>query len=105
MDDPKISHMKDARRIIRYLNGTMNYGLLFPSNTCEDDAVITCYSDSDWCGDNSNRRSTTGYFSRFLEHQSHGAQRSNRLWHCLHVKLNTWQDPMRRVKQSGLNHC
>jgi len=24
--------------------------------------VITCYSDLDWCGDKSDKRSTTGYF-------------------------------------------
>lgn len=77
MDDPKVSHMKDARRILRYLNGTMNCGLLFPSNMSDDDVVITCYSDSYWSGDNFDKRSTLCYFSRFLEHQSHGAQGSN----------------------------
>lgn len=76
-DDPKVSHMKTARRILRYLNGTMNCGLLFPNNTCDDDAIVICYSDSYWCGDIYIIRSTTGYFSRFLEHQSHGAQGNN----------------------------
>ena len=47
MDDPKVSHVKNARRILGCLNGTMNSGILFPSNIGGDDVVITCYSDSD----------------------------------------------------------
>jgi hypothetical protein len=62
MDDPRISHMKAARRILRYLNGTINYGIFFPSSTDDNDALITCYSDSDWYGDKSDRRSTTCSF-------------------------------------------
>ncbi|MCI90431.1 hypothetical protein A2U01_0111723, partial [Trifolium medium] len=27
---------------------------------------IICYSDDDWCGDKVDRRSTTGYFFKFL---------------------------------------
>lgn len=46
IDDLKVSHMKVARRILRYLNGTVNCGLLFPRNIGDDDAIITCYSDS-----------------------------------------------------------
>jgi len=45
MDDPKISHMKVARRILRYLNGTVNYGIFFPTSSNDNDAVVTCYSD------------------------------------------------------------
>jgi len=62
MDDPKISHMKAARRILKYLNGTVNHDIFFPASSYDNDAVITCYSDSDWCGDKSDRRSTTCYF-------------------------------------------
>lgn len=62
MDDPKVSHMKDTRRISRYLKGTLNCGIIFPRSSYGNGAVITCYSDADWCGCKSDRRSTTGYF-------------------------------------------
>jgi len=50
------------QRILRYLKGTVNYGIFFPASSDDNDTVITCYSDSDWCGNKSDRRSTTGYF-------------------------------------------
>jgi len=62
MDDPRISHMKVARRILRYLNGIVNHDIFFPASSDDNDAVITCYSDIYWCGDKSDRRSTTCYF-------------------------------------------
>jgi len=54
--------MKVVRRILRYLNGTVNYGIFFSASSDDNDAVITCYSDLDWWGDKSDRRSTTSYF-------------------------------------------
>lgn len=62
MNDPTISRMKVARRILRYLNGTINYGIFFPISSNDNDAIITCYLDLDWCGDKSDRRFTIGYF-------------------------------------------
>lgn len=47
-----------AKRVIRYLKGTKNYKLRFGSG---DGWKLTGYSDSDWKGDRSNGRSTTGY--------------------------------------------
>lgn len=32
MDEPKVSHMKDARRILRYLKGSLSCGILFPQS-------------------------------------------------------------------------
>lgn len=43
MDDPRVSHMKAARRIMRYLKGTLNCGILFSRNSDGNDAMITCY--------------------------------------------------------------
>lgn len=47
-----------VKRILKYLRGTANYGILYKSNSsCE----ITGYCDSDFAGDVSTRKSTTGY--------------------------------------------
>jgi len=42
MDDPLISHMMVTRRILKYLNATINYGFFFPSSLEDNDVVITC---------------------------------------------------------------
>ena len=54
--------MKAARRIMRYLIESTNYGILFRRDSESKEAMVTCYSDADWCGDKEDRRSTTGCF-------------------------------------------
>ncbi|XP_058776066.1 secreted RxLR effector protein 161-like [Vicia villosa] len=61
MSEPRVSHMKAARRIIRYLKGSINYGVLFRRDSEGKEATVTCFLDVDWCGDKEDRRSTTGY--------------------------------------------
>ncbi|GJR19515.1 ribonuclease H-like domain-containing protein, partial [Tanacetum coccineum] len=47
-----------SNRILRYVRGTLDYGLqLFASSTSQ----LTAYSDADWAGCPSTRRSTSGY--------------------------------------------
>ncbi|XP_058726096.1 uncharacterized mitochondrial protein AtMg00810-like [Vicia villosa] len=66
MNKPKWSHYQATVRILRYIKGTLRYGVLFPSDVKSDSELI-CYSDSDWCGDRVDRRSTSRYFSKYLE--------------------------------------
>ncbi|XP_057791354.1 uncharacterized mitochondrial protein AtMg00810-like [Salvia miltiorrhiza] len=47
-----------AKRILRYLKGTLDYGLFY-SNT--DDYKLVGHSDSDWAGDNDDQKSTSGF--------------------------------------------
>ena len=46
------------KRILRYLKGTSNLGLLYREDT---PAEITGYSDADWASDVGDRKSTSGY--------------------------------------------
>lgn len=46
-----------AKRLIRYLKGTSDYGLIYTSGTCE----LSVFVDSDYAGDTSDRKSTTGH--------------------------------------------
>ena len=62
MSEPRVSHMKAARRILRYLKGSIDYGILFRRDSEGKEVTVTCFSDADWCGDKEDRRSTTGYF-------------------------------------------
>ncbi|KAG6404541.1 hypothetical protein SASPL_136790 [Salvia splendens] len=58
MENPTTTHFKAAKRILRYLRGTIDYGLFY-SHT--NDYKLVGYSDSDWAGDNDDRKSTSGY--------------------------------------------
>ena len=49
---------KAAKRILRYLKGTIDFGLYY---SVSDDCKLVGYSDSDWAGDSDDRKSTTGF--------------------------------------------
>ncbi|XP_011620466.1 uncharacterized protein LOC105420045 [Amborella trichopoda] len=56
--NPRICHMEAVERIIRYLKSAPGRGIWMKSNGHVD---IEGYSDADWAGSLSDRRSTTGY--------------------------------------------
>ena len=55
--NPTQSHLTAAKRILRYLKGTVNLGLSY--KRCADGNLIG-YSDADWAGDVDDRHSTSG---------------------------------------------
>ncbi|XP_057529046.1 uncharacterized mitochondrial protein AtMg00810-like [Amaranthus tricolor] len=58
MHDPRIEHMATIHRILRYVKGTLPYGLqLHRSNI----STLLSYTDADWGGCPNTRRSTSGY--------------------------------------------
>ncbi|KAM1004535.1 hypothetical protein ACFX2C_004724 [Malus domestica] len=56
MHCPMESHFLAVKRILRYLKGTMDYGVHFSRG----DLCLHAFSDADWAGDPNDRRSTTG---------------------------------------------
>jgi hypothetical protein len=65
MHDPRKPHLIAAKRIFRYIRGTLDFGLHFPIGTNCKGSVLIGYSDSDWCGDMTDRKSTSGYVFKF----------------------------------------
>ena len=59
MANPSNDHWVGVKRILRYLQGTIDYGLVFSSDGVGDE--LYGYSDADWAGDVDTRRSTSGY--------------------------------------------
>ncbi|CAJ2673693.1 unnamed protein product [Trifolium pratense] len=51
---------------MRYVQGTMDYGVLFPNNVNNAVNRLGGFSESDWYGDHVDKRSTTGYIFKFL---------------------------------------
>ena len=58
MQKPKKPHLEAVRRILRYVKGTVDFGLLYRK---EEACKIVGYCDADYAGDHDTRRSTTGY--------------------------------------------
>ena len=59
MSRPGKEHWEGVKRVLRYIQATINYGLMFQANGNED--TLVGYSDADWAGDINTRRSTSGY--------------------------------------------
>ena len=59
MDKPSSEHLSAAKRILRYLKGTENFGHLY--NRGNRDLNIIGYSDSDFAGDVNDIKSTSGH--------------------------------------------
>ena len=62
MSNPGVVHWVGIKRVLRYLKGTCNYGLVFVGG---DGDELTGFSDADWAGDLVTRRSTSGYVFQF----------------------------------------
>jgi len=52
------NHMLIVKRILRYLKGSIEYGLLMKNN---DHTQILRYTDADWAGNTLDCKSTTRY--------------------------------------------
>jgi hypothetical protein len=58
METPRESHWLTTKRILRHIKGTLNFGLFY---TYGESADLVGYSDSDWGGDQDERKSTTSH--------------------------------------------
>jgi hypothetical protein len=58
MKKSKSSHLKIAKRILRFVKGTTSYELFYSSS---QNLEITGYNDSDWVGNLKDRKGTTEF--------------------------------------------
>ncbi|KAI0509952.1 hypothetical protein KFK09_010552 [Dendrobium nobile] len=59
MHDPKPAHIYMLKRLLRYIKGTLQFGLPITKTNL----LLKSFSDADWAGDPITRRSTSGYCS------------------------------------------
>ena len=53
---PKESHLTAVKRIIRHINGTLDYGFGYSKDS---NACLAGYSDANWAGSGDDRKSTS----------------------------------------------
>ena len=63
MSKPSEDHWMGVKRVLRYLKGTLNYGLKFSVHG--EQTELNGYTDADWAGNVDTRRSTSGYVFQF----------------------------------------
>ena len=80
--NPQKEHWTALKWVLRYLKGTTNIGILYKQD--RSDKCIG-YSDADWAGDTSERKSTSVCS---VVDQFHGAAESKSVQHFLQQKLN-----------------
>ena len=59
MEDPREDHWATVKRLLRYVKGTVNHGIIFPK-TGGSRLQLTVFSDADMAGDIDGRQSTSG---------------------------------------------
>ncbi|CAJ2647282.1 unnamed protein product [Trifolium pratense] len=59
MERPTEIHLAAAKRILRYLKGTISYGVLYDKGSLN--MKLEGWTDSDYAGDSDDRKSTSGY--------------------------------------------
>ena len=55
--EPHVEHWNAARRVLRYLKGSINKSLIFT----KANAQLVAYVDADWAADKADRKSCSGY--------------------------------------------
>ncbi|KAF3667798.1 putative ribonuclease H protein-like, partial [Capsicum annuum] len=91
-------HLKATRRLIRYIKGTINYGVKFQKNP---NLKLLGYSDSDWAGSVDDMKSTSRYCFSLAPEYFLGAQRSRILWLNPLQRQNLWLQQQQRIKLCG----
>jgi len=54
--EPKMSHLVQVKRILKYINGTTDYGIMYSHS---DNSRLMGYCDADWAGSEDDRKSTS----------------------------------------------
>ncbi|MCH94711.1 gag-pol polyprotein, partial [Trifolium medium] len=54
--EPKMSHLTQLKRILKYVNGTSDYGILYSYG---ENPMLVGYCDVDWAGSADDRKSTS----------------------------------------------
>ena len=62
MNQPTRKHMGVARRVLRYIQGTLEYGIEYAKHKSE---TLVGFCDADWGGSEDDSRSTSGYAFSF----------------------------------------
>jgi hypothetical protein len=79
-------HWKAAKHILRYVQGTITFGIHYAVDSTLD---LIRFTDSDWVGDSTDHKSTSGYSLNLGSGLSIGRERSRLLFLFLQLRQST----------------
>ncbi|XP_031127507.1 uncharacterized protein LOC116029597 [Ipomoea triloba] len=99
MHAPTTEHWGLLKRVLRYVKGTMDYGLHMTPSLSND---IHAFFDSDWAGCPIDHKSTSGMLSFSTPTWFRGYRASSALWPVPQLKLNikVWPTYLLRLPKS-----
>ncbi|KAG5888857.1 hypothetical protein JTB14_031415 [Gonioctena quinquepunctata] len=67
VSDPYMYDWSEVKRIMKYLNGTIDMEIKLGKISSDiDEDILYGYADADWAGDRSDRKSNSGYLFKFM---------------------------------------
>ncbi|KAG5865329.1 hypothetical protein JTB14_015122 [Gonioctena quinquepunctata] len=67
VSDPYTYDWSEVKRILKYLNGTIDMEIKLGKRSSDiDEDIFYGYADADWAGDRSDRKSNSGYLIKFM---------------------------------------
>ncbi|XP_048504213.1 uncharacterized mitochondrial protein AtMg00810-like [Beta vulgaris subsp. vulgaris] len=102
MAKPRKPHFQAVIHVIKYLSGTINQGLIYPTNS---DLKLTCFCDSDWGNCAFSARSLTGYCVFLGNSLKSWKTKKHKLFQRLSRKQNTSICPKQPMSWFGLKAC
>ncbi|EOY25127.1 Uncharacterized protein TCM_016540 [Theobroma cacao] len=98
MQKPSQFHFTVAKRVLRYVRGTVDYGLKFEK---ADGRELVVHCDSDWAGSVDDSRALEVAVFLLVVLSSPGIPRSRKLLLNLQQRLNILQQQQLQIKQFG----
>ncbi|KAL0551748.1 hypothetical protein IC582_010837 [Cucumis melo] len=78
--DPRSSYLTAVKRILKYVHGTSDFGILYSSDTT---STLVGYCDADWAGSPDDRKSTFGGCFFVRNNLISRSVRNRIVYHCL----------------------
>nr|GEZ98941.1 copia protein [Tanacetum cinerariifolium] len=98
---PTKKHLKEVKRIFRYLRGSVNMSLWYAKDFSFE---LTGFLDADYAGRKDTFKSTSGGANSLEKNWLAGPQRNKTVWHCQLRKQNMCLYPLAMPKSFGCGH-